>query len=160
MKINKTVTKTCIIYCRTATSNQNYRASSILSQQKICFKFANNSGYQILAVAVDNGYSGMNLQRPGIKTMVTKVKRLKPDYLVMSDETRLSKNVTDYFYLKKVLSLSGTQIKYCNQPNLSDDSLKESMTVAFAEVFSKNISLRIKRGLQMRKEMPKNGTEK
>lgn len=155
-KLHQTKTKTCIIYCRTATSSQTFYDSSIASQEKSCLQYAKKLNYQVLDTFIDAGHSGMNIKRPGLIKMLAKCKTLKPNYLIITDTARLTRNFADYLYFKKILILSGIQIVCSNQRCVESSSIEEALVTSFSEFYSKELSWRIKRGMQQRKEILKN----
>jgi DNA invertase Pin-like site-specific DNA recombinase len=82
------------LYCRTAQES----SYGIEAQMEILSRYANEQGYEELAVYTDNGYSGLSLDRPGfaqmqsdidegiIKTVIVRnVDRISRDKVVLFD---------------------------------------------------------------------------
>lgn len=155
---NTSKQKTCCIYCRRATTNQTFYKSSIQGQKERCIQRAKQLNCKVIEVFVDSGFGGNNINRPNLKRLILKCKKYKPDYVIIADISRLSRNVADYFYLKKLLSLHNTKILFCSQQYLEDDFLAEILTVSLNERYSRNLSQKIMLGHRARREALLNGS--
>lgn len=151
--------KTCVIYCRTATHKLNCPSNSVTKQKKICRKLAIHLGSSVVGVITDEGWGGSNLKRPGIKKLISLIKEFKPNYLIVTDIERLSRDIEDYIYLKNIFTQQGVQIK-CRDQEIIDDPVMESILLGFSKFYSQYLSRKIKKGLQAKKEKIENDRRK
>lgn len=89
-----------VIYLRSATKQEDNR-SSIREQELACLKYAKDSGYFISGkrdIYRDEGFSGINNNRPAFKRMM---KRLGNDskvkLIIAKDSGRISRNRVEFF---------------------------------------------------------------
>jgi len=82
--------KRALVYCRTATNEQN-RNNSIARQEVMCRQFAKDRNYKIVEV-ISEVASGMTLNRKGFKRLMTIVKQGKVDVICVASICRLTRN--------------------------------------------------------------------
>lgn len=79
------------LYARTAQKNQE----SINLQIKIIKDFANKNGFENLKVFVDNGVSGLNVDRKGFQGLLELIKSDKVSTLIVKNMSRLGRSFVD-----------------------------------------------------------------
>jgi DNA invertase Pin-like site-specific DNA recombinase len=84
------------IYCRTATTG-----STISTQLQACQGFAWLHGYEVpeAYVCLDEGYSGLRLERPGLQRLRGLIRTRAIQAVIVSDLARLSRTVSDQLRL-------------------------------------------------------------
>lgn len=79
--------------------NQRYRAKSYVD-----LKNSQEKGWgSIVEFYVDDGYSAKDTKRPAYKRMMLDLKRKKIDFILVSDLSRLSRNLLDFCELLNFL---------------------------------------------------------
>jgi DNA invertase Pin-like site-specific DNA recombinase len=146
MTNNNKQQKTCVIYLRTATQQKN-KPTSMANQSKRCHVYARQENLKVLACYEDHISSGTTLKRKGLQRMLNEIKKIKPNYLLLTDIDRLSRNTTNYFVIKNQLNESGVQILSLNQPDLASNSLIEGVYMSMVTYMSAIQSKRIKKAL-------------
>ena len=96
------------IYCRVSTVEQAEEGYSIDEQEKKLRAYCTAMGYQINRVAVDPGYSGASLDRPGIREVMADVKHARCKKVIVWKLDRLSRSQKDTLgLLEDVFSPAG-----------------------------------------------------
>lgn len=96
--------KKAVIYTRSASPNEQ----AMNAQLEICREYANAHGYIVVAEYSDNGYSGMNFNRPAFIAMNNS--RDKWATVIVSSIERLSRNHSDLREYRKTLHNEGKEI--------------------------------------------------
>lgn len=95
--------KNCVIYARINNKNDD----SIKNQEELLKLYSNEKKFNIKEVFVDNGYSGINFDRPSFKSMVDYVKTNDIDLIVVKSIDRISRNIIDTInFLKEMKDLN------------------------------------------------------
>lgn len=71
---------------------QNNESMSISNQRKITTRYANDNNLIIVEFYVDDGYSGVNFERPAFKQMVKDLEDGKINCVIVKDMSRLGRN--------------------------------------------------------------------
>ncbi|WP_277680188.1 recombinase family protein [Gracilibacillus dipsosauri] len=87
------------IYIRVSTLEQAREGYSIKSQEERLRDYAKARGYTVVKVYSDPGFSGSNLNRPGLQEMITQVKKGYADVVLVYKLDRLSRSQKDTLYL-------------------------------------------------------------
>lgn len=91
------------IYARYSTEHQN--ENSIETQVAECTKYAQERGMVITGIYTDEAKSGMKMQRSGLLEMLTDIENKNFDAVLIYDQSRLSRDVVDWFTLRKSLEV-------------------------------------------------------
>ncbi|MFR7881838.1 MAG: recombinase family protein [Christensenellales bacterium] len=94
-KLNKTA-----IYCRLSQDDGMVGDSSSIHTQKMMLEqFAKNNNFIIFDIYVDDGYSGLNFNRPGFQRMLQDIDNDKIDIVITKDLSRLGRDyiMTGYY---------------------------------------------------------------
>lgn len=141
-----------LIYCRVSTEEQAESGHSLETQEKTCRQFALHNGYQVMAVYRDEGKSGTNLERPGIKALLALVQENNSvDAVIVQETDRLARNTKDHLTIRALLQKAAIKLISVAQPML-DDSPEGNMIdtiIASVNQFQSDINSRkIKKGVQ------------
>ncbi len=111
-----------LIYARVSTEEQAKEGQSIESQLRICQKYAQDNGIEIVSTFVDEGKSATNMNRPALQDLLVKVQAKEPkiDAVLVQDTDRLARNTIDHLQIKAILRKNGTQVISVSQPIIDD----------------------------------------
>lgn len=97
------------IYARIASGRQQDHAS-IQQQLKICQQAAFEHNFTVCHEFADYGLSGLTLERPALKQLLTYIKAKPVDYLVCTDTARLARDHRLLTKLTATLAARGVQV--------------------------------------------------
>ncbi len=93
------------LYCRTAQANKN----DIENQEKALKEYCNQNGLKVVEVYADNGYSGLNFDRPAFQKMLKDIEDKKINIVITTDLARIGRDTkeamsytNEYFVSKNV----------------------------------------------------------
>jgi DNA invertase Pin-like site-specific DNA recombinase len=93
------------IYCRLSNDDERFGESvSIENQKQLLQKYVAEQGWNEVETYVDDGYSGVNFDRPAVKRMLEDAKSGRIDIIVCKDLSRFGRNYieigqfTDYLF--------------------------------------------------------------
>lgn len=86
-----------VIYIRVSTQEQAQEGYSIEEQKRRLIAYCKARGWQVVEILVDPGFSGANLDRPGIQTLISHIKEY--DMVLVYKLDRLSRSQKDTMYL-------------------------------------------------------------
>ena len=85
--------KTTAIYCRLSKDDEKIGESvSIETQKMMLSQFCKENGFSIFDYYVDDGFSGLNFQRPGFQKLLADVEAGKIDTVITKDLSRLGRD--------------------------------------------------------------------
>ena len=84
--------KKVIGYVRVSSEIQKEKDNSISNQKQSISDYCNRLGYELVEIFEDNGISGLNDNRGGLKELITKVKKGECDGVVVYSLSRLGRN--------------------------------------------------------------------
>lgn len=145
--------KIAIAYCRSATTDQRGCANTLKQQQEKCLQKAKDDGHKKVKVITEVA-SGGSLMRKGMQALIKLVKKNRVSSVYVVDTARLSRNTIDFFSLKKLFDKYGVELKAVDQPSAEREFI-ESITTSLQEYERKMRSVRIKIGLERRRELLK-----
>ena len=95
--------KRVFIYVRVSTNKQAEEGYSIPQQIERLTKFCEAMGWQVVKVYTDDGYTGGNLERPALKSMIKEIEKGNADIVLVDKLDRLSRSQFDtLFMIQKV----------------------------------------------------------
>lgn len=104
------------IYVRVSTNEQAEEGYSIDEQIDKLKKFCEVKDWQVAGVYKDAGFTGSNIDRPGLKKMIRDVERKKIDTVLVYKLDRLSRSQKDtLFLIEDVLAANGTNFVSLNE---------------------------------------------
>ena len=84
------------IYLRLSKEDENTgQSESIENQRKIVENFISNYNWNIVEIYIDDGFSGLNFNRPAFKRMLEDIENKKINLVITKDLSRLGR---DYIY--------------------------------------------------------------
>lgn len=118
-----TPNKMALGYGRVSTDDQ---AQEGLSREVQIQKIQEEAQKMTVALAepvyFDDGKTGTNVNRAGLQAMLARCKQGDIGYLILQDNSRLSRNTVDYLTLKKLLKDYGVQVISLSQPMTQEDN--------------------------------------
>lgn len=136
-----------VIYARYSSSAQ--RDVSIDQQISACQRFAARHDITISAIYEDRAVTGTNARRPGFQKMIQDAERADWQYVVVYTLDRFARDRYDSAVYKRKLKECGVKVLSAME-NISDDPtgvLMESLLEGLAEYYSKELSQKIRRGM-------------
>ncbi|PHS31060.1 MAG: hypothetical protein COA82_10715 [Alkaliphilus sp.] len=158
------------LYIRLSKDDLNKSESnSVTNQKRLLENYINDKNdIDITSIRIDDGYSGINFDRPEFKAMIDDIKVGKIDCIIVKDLSRLGRNYIETgFYIEKIFPFLGIRFISVNDNiDTSENSTVDSMIVPFKnfinEAYSRDLSVkirsaseaRIKKGDLVKKTMP------
>lgn len=127
--------KVGVIYIRVSTEEQAKEGLSVESQELSCRRRAEEEGYSILEVIKDEGKSGKDIKREGIKRLlrlITENTTNKIDAIYIVNTDRLSRNVADHIFLTDLFRKNKIELRSITQPKMDNSAASVTMDVMMA----------------------------
>lgn len=125
-----------VLYVRVSSREQADEGYSIGEQTERLQKYAEAMGWDVARIYVDPGYSGGNMDRPGLKELIKDVESGKVDKVVVYKLDRLSRSQFDTLYLiEKVFLANETDFVSMTENFSTTSSLGRAM-IGFLAVFA------------------------
>ena len=81
------------IYCRLSKDDDlDGESASIANQRDMLESYCEKQGWEVVAVYQDDGYTGLNMERPDLKRMLKAIERRQINLVVTKDLSRLGRN--------------------------------------------------------------------
>ena len=112
-----------VSYCRYSTDNQT--ENSIMYQMAAAEEYCKKHGMILIDVYSDEAKTGTNTNREGLQRLIKDCDTSKFDAIIIYDQSRLSRNISDWFELRQLFSSKGKQLYSCNE-HLSSDYLNSN----------------------------------
>lgn len=146
--------KNAAIYVRVSTDAQFEEGYSIDAQKEMISAYCTSKGIKNYKYYVDGGYSGSNLERPALKTMISDIKADKISCVLVYKLDRLSRSQKDTLYLiEDVFNPKGVDFISLNESMDTSTPLGRLMLgilSAFAQLERENIRERTRMGMKER----------
>lgn len=144
-----------VIYARVSSEEQAKHGFSIENQKKVCIEFAEQNGYIVDKVFIDEGKSAKNLDRPEIQDLMAYCDKKKNNIkaIVIWRLDRLSRNNTDYHgILRPLLAKRDIKLLSATEANVDtmEGELMRNIGMSFAEYERKVIGARTIAGLRQK----------
>ena len=143
-------------YCRLSKDDdvRGGESSSIKSQKDIIEQYTKDKGWQIFNFYIDDGWSGVNFERPAFKRMISDIEDGKVNLVVTKDLSRLGRNY--------ILAGQYTEIYFPSKGvryialNDNVDTLNNEYSIApfvniLNEMYAKDISKKVRSALRAKK---------
>jgi len=137
-----------VIYTRYSSHSQ--RDVSIEQQIRACQRFAEQQNIVIVDIYEDRALTGTSDRRPGFQKMIRDANRADWDYVIVYTLDRFARDRYDSAVYKRQLKNCGIKVLSAME-NISDDPtgvLMESLLEGLAEYYSKELSRKIRRGME------------
>lgn len=81
------------IYCRLSKDDDlNGESASIANQRSMLEQYCEKQGWEVVAIYQDDGYTGLNMERPDLKRMLKAIERKQINLVITKDLSRLGRN--------------------------------------------------------------------
>lgn len=143
------IENTTAIYCRVARKDDE----ALASQESLLRRYAEKNGYENVTVYSDNGYVGLNYDRPAFKQLQADIKSGKIRTVLVKDISRITRNGFDLheWVFKHQQEKFGVKLISV----LNDICMLDALQIDFREVIAsmckKAHSEKIKKGLARKK---------
>ena len=148
MKYNSDVSYNAAIYCRLSKDDEQAGESvSIETQKMMLLDYCRENGYEIYDIYVDDGFSGLNFNRPAFIRLLNDIDNGKVNLVITKDLSRLGRDYiqtgyfTDVYFNKK-------RVRYI-AVNDSIDTLYNDNDIApfkniLNDMYAKDLSKKVK----------------
>lgn len=137
-----------VIYARYSSSAQTEQ--SIEGQIRVCREYAENNGIKIINEYIDRAMTGTNDNRPAFLQMIEDSKKKQFEKVLVYKLDRFSRNRYDNAIYKHLLEQNGVKVISATEviSDTPESKVIESLLEAFAELYSKDLSQKVKRGMR------------
>ena len=135
-----------VIYARISYKDEE-ESTSIKNQIELCSSFIKLNNWNLVKTYIDDGYSGTNFIRPGIKSLLKDAYNNLFDIVISKDVSRLGRDylkvgeLLDHFFIKHHIRFIGIN-DGVDTSNKEDDFLP--IRNIFNEMYAKDISKKIR----------------
>ncbi|MGV8149807.1 MAG: recombinase family protein [Alkaliphilus sp.] len=148
------------IYIRLSKDDVGKGESDSVTNQRELLKIHidERTDIRMKSIRIDDGYSGVNFDRPAFKAMIDDVKKGEIDCVVVKDLSRLGRNYIETgFYIEKIFPFLAVRFISINDNiDTSKEGSIDSMIVPFKnfinEAYSRDLSIKIRSSLKAKKE--------
>lgn len=146
------------IYCRLSKDDEQRNESvSITTQRSMLTAYCHENGYEVYEVYIDDGYSGLNFERPGFQALLGDIARGKVNLVLTKDLSRLGRDYIMTGYYSEVFFPS-QGVRYIALGDNFDSLNSENDIAPFKNIlndmYAKDISRKIK---SARRQQAKDG---
>lgn len=141
-----------VIYARFSSHSQTEQ--SIEGQLKVCYDYAAQHSYTVIAEYIDRAISGKTDDRPQFQQMIDDSSRHLFEGVLVYQLDRFARNRYDSAIYKKRLQKNGVRV-FSAKENIADDPsgiLIESVLEGMAEYYSAELAVKIRRGMDLNGE--------
>lgn len=144
--------KRAVIYARFSSHKQ--QETSIEGQIKVCEDYAKREGIEIVDTYIDRAVSGTTDKRPDFNRMILDSQNGDFEYIIVYKLDRFARNRLDSAIYKQMLNKNGVKLKSAMEPisEAPEGILLEGMLESYNEYYSKELSQKTKRGMQINAE--------
>ena len=159
MFISKDNYKACI-YTRLSKDDGDKPESDSISNQKALIRdfLKNHPEIQAVSEKSDDGYSGVNFDRPGFQEMMDEIRSGKVDCVIVKDLSRFGRNYIEAGnYIERVFPFIGVRFIAINDSyDSADRNQSDSLVVPFKnlinDAYCKDISVKIRTQLEIKRK--------
>ena len=145
-----------VIYVRSSTDDKGQRPDM---QVEDCRRFCDLHKMQVMEVFRDEGFSGGNLDRPGLQLMIGYLMTHQVSMIVAQDPSRISRSNDDMESLLRIIKPRGTVLRYTSMQIRPEDGMEKTINYIATnqgEQWREMHSLKVRKGLNYAK---KHGTK-
>lgn len=159
MPKTKTVYRTAIYARLSKDDGDKAESNSIASQKALCEEYiTKHSDLELVETFVDDGYSGVDFERPAFHKMEDALRQGKVDAVLCKDLSRFSRNyIEGGRYLEKVFPMLGVRFIAINDSydTLTENPQSHSFLIPFKNLindsYCKDISVKIRTNLDVKR---------
>ncbi len=149
------------VYLRLSKEDGDKEESdSITNQKELIFEYLKSrEDIRIHEVRVDDGYSGVNFERPAFQQMLEDIKAGKVNCVVTKDLSRFGRNHIEVGkYLEKIFPYLGVRFIAINDnyDSLSSDTQTDNIIIPFKnlinDAYCRDISIKIRSNLEVKRK--------
>ena len=140
--------KNAVIYARFSSHSQTEQ--SIEGQLRVCKEYAQRNNIQIVGEYIDRALTGTNDNRPQFQQMIEDAENKIFEYILVYKLDRFSRNKYDNVVYKHKLKQYGVKVISATEAisNTPEGEIMEGLLEMFAEMYSKDLSQKVKRGIK------------
>jgi len=140
------------IYIRVSREDGESDASeSIINQENFLMQYAVGKGIFVADIYSDDGYTGMNMERPGLSRLKRDIESGKINLVLTKDISRLSRSSGDYSELTETF-FAANNVRYIAVNDGVDTFGREDVMIvfraAFNEIYPRDISIKVRSALR------------
>ena len=135
------------IYCRLSKDDDlDGESASIANQRDMLETYCEKQGWEVVAVYQDDGYTGLNMERPDLKRMLKAIERRQANLVITKDLSRLGRNYLQTgFLIEDFFPRHGVRYIAMND---GIDTMRDNNDIApfkniLNEMYSKDISKKV-----------------
>ena len=135
------------IYCRLSKDDDlDGESASIANQRDMLEHYCEKQGWEVVEVYQDDGYTGLNMERPDLKRMIKAIERRQVNLVITKDLSRLGRDYLQTGYLiEDFFPRNGVRYIAMND---GIDTLRENNDIApfkniLNEMYGKDISKKV-----------------
>lgn len=159
MLASKNIYRACV-YTRLSRDDGDKPESDSIANQKALIRdyLQKHSEIQIVSEHSDDGFSGVNFERPGFKEMMDEIRNGEVDCVVVKDLSRFGRNYIEAGnYIEKVFPFMGVRFIAINDNyDSNDQSQADSLVIPFKnlinDAYCKDISVKIRSQLEIKRK--------
>jgi len=152
----------CFVYARVSTDEQaSGDYSSIESQIDICkhyIEIQKDNNWQFIASYTDPGFSGKDLERPGIQNLIEDIKLGKVDVVIVYKIERLVRSIKDFYKLWDIFKAHNVAFVSATQQfdtSTAIGNLMLNILLSFAQFERENTSEKTRDKMKQRARLGK-----
>lgn len=156
---SKETYRACIYTRLSRDDGDKYESDSIVNQRALIRDYLKqHKEITIVSEHSDDGYSGVNFERPGFAEMMDEIREGKVDCVVVKDLSRFGRNYIEAGnYIEKVFPFMGVRFIAINDSyDSSDKSQSDSLVIPFKnlinDAYCKDISVKIRSQLEIKRK--------
>ena len=137
-----------VIYARFSSHSQTEQ--SIEGQVRVCKEYAERNKINIVGEYIDRATTGTNDNRPAFLQMIEESKYKQFEQILVYKFDRFSRNKYDSVVYKHKLAQNGVKVVSATEiiSDSPEGALMEGLLEMFAEMYSKDLSQKVKRGIR------------
>lgn len=150
----QTVLYSTAIYCRLSKDDDQVGDSTSIQTQKMMLeKYCGEQGYPVFGVYVDDGYSGLNFDRPDFQRMLNDIDNGRINLVVTKDLSRLGRDYIQTGYYTDIY-FSRKKVRYI-AVNDGVDTIRDDNDIApfkniLNDMYAKDLSRKVKSAKRQR----------
>lgn len=142
------------IYCRLSKDDDNIgESSSIQTQKSMLEGYCREQGFLVYDFYVDDGYSGLNYNRPGFERMLNDIDNGKVNLVITKDLSRLGRDYIQTGYYTEVY-FSKKKVRYIALNDRFDSDRDDNDIAPFKNIlndmYAKDLSRKVKAAKRQR----------
>ena len=137
-----------VIYARFSSHSQTEQ--SIEGQVRVCKEFAERNKINIIGEYIDRATTGTNDNRPEFQRLIADASKKEFEQILVYKLDRFSRNKYDNVVYKHKLAQYGVKVVSATEiiNDTPEGALMEGLLEMFAEIYSKDLSQKVKRGIK------------